>query len=286
MLSCLVVLSACDKKDNGEKAAEALLKEARTMLASGDYGQARLLIDSLRSTYPRAFDARRKAIELMDEIEMKQARHDLAATDSTLTALGLSLSTMKQDFLLEKDPRFQTVGFYKDRQQSASSLHRTCLYAEVDEEGQLFLVSVLNGKRLKHDVIVVGTGTDKSIESPQCFSFLTDNTGGYEEQATFKKGSDNGIVEFIAENSGSPIYVECKGSDGHHRYDLSKSDVQAIVHCNELERAMQRERQLKHSADSLRLKAKFFQKKKEKEGMQPAEEKILDQKSTDLPKPH
>ena len=271
LLSCLVVLSACDKKDNGQKEAEALLQEARAMLGTGHYGQARLLVDSLRATYPRAFDARREAIGLMDEIEIQQANHDLTATDSALTDVGQTLKTLKNDFLLEKDERFQTVGFYKDKKQPASSLHRTCLYAEVDEDGQLFLVSVLQGKRIQHDVIVVGTGADNSIESPRCLSFLTDSSNGYEEQATFKKGSDNGIVEFIASNSGSTIHVECKGSGGSHGYNLSKADVQAIVRCHELAQVMQNVRQMKHCADSLRMKVRFYQKKKENGSGQSAE---------------
>ena len=285
----IVALCACDsKKDNGEKKAEVLLTEARKMIDSEKFDAARLLIDSLRNTYPRAFDARRKAIEVMDILEMKEAQHAMVANDSASTVVKSRLSVMKNGFLLEKDPRYQTVGFYKDKQQSASSLHRTCLYAEVDETGQLFLVSVLTGKQIKHDHITLETTTGERIESTPCFSFVTDKTNGYEEQATFKKHDDNGIVDFIAENAGKTIRVTCKGPNGNHSYDLSKTDVQSIIHCSELESAMRQEKQLKHANDSLRMKVKFFLKKKEKErtGSKPAEEKILKEKPTELPKPN
>ena len=282
-------LCSCDsKKDNGEKKAEALLTEARKMIDSEKFDVARLLIDSLRNSYQRAFDARREAIEVMDILEMKEAQHDMAVNDSALTVVQRRISDMKNNFLLEKDPRYQTVGFFKDKQQPASSLHRTCLYAEVDETGQLFLVSVLTGKQIKHDHITLETSADNHIESTPCFSFVTDKTNGYEEQATFKKLDDNSVVDFITENAGKTIRVTCNGPNGNHSYDLSKTDVQSIIHCNELESAMRQEKQLKHAIDSLRMKAKFFLKKKEKErnGTKPAEEKILKEGPTDMPHSH
>lgn len=280
VLLVMAVCSCDSKRDNGDKEAAALLTEARGLIASGAYEQARTLIDSLRSAYPRAFDARKEAIEVMNILEIKEAQHGIAVADSTLAALSQDINQLKKDFLLEKDPRYQTVGFYKDKQQPASSLHRTCLYAEVDETGQLFLVSVLNGKKLHHETIIVETGNTDKKESPRCFSFVTDNSNGYEEQASFKKGTDNGIVDFIAENSSKAIQITCKGDAGTHRYQLSKTDALSIARCNELERALQREQQLKHSTDSLRIKEKFFTKKQEKDlkNITPAEEKIIHQK--------
>lgn len=285
MLGITGLFSCNSTKDNGEKKAEALLTEARKMIDSEKFDTARLLIDSLRNSYPRAFDARREAIEVMDILEMKEAQHDMVAIDSALTVVQRRISNMKNDFLLEKNPRYQTVGFFKDKQQPASSLHRTCLYAEVDETGQLFLVSVLTGKQLKHDHITLETTAGDQLESTPCFSFVTDKTSGYEEQATFKKLDDNSVVDFIADNAGKTIRVTCNGPNGTHSYDLSKTDLQSIIHCNELESAMRQEKQLKHANDSLRMKVKFFLKKKEKEraGSKPAEEKIL--KKTDLPSP-
>ncbi|MBR3453990.1 MAG: hypothetical protein IKH26_01575 [Bacteroidaceae bacterium] len=280
---CVLTICSCDsKRDNGQKEAEELLKEARGMLSSDQFTQARLLIDSLRTAYPRAFDARREAIDLMNELEIKEAQHGIAVNERTIADVQKRVSDLKSNFILEKAPRYQTIGFYKDIQQPASSLHRTCLYAEVDETGQLFLVSVLTGKQLKHEIIKVDTGTEEGVESDKCFSFVTDKSNGYEEQATFKKRHDNGVLDFIIENASKSIRVTCIAPNGRHSYNLSKTDVQSIIRCNELESAMQQEEQLKHANDSLRMKVKFFLKKQEKDraGTQPAKEKILKEEPT------
>ena len=277
---CMTFFCSCnDKRDHGEREAADLLAQARSMIDSENFVVARQLIDSIRSAYPRAFDVRKEAIEVLDILEMKEAMKDMAVDDSASIALAQKLDEMKKGFLLEKDPRYQTVGFYKDKQQPASALHRTCLYAEVDETGQMFLISVITGKKIKHDRISVETSSGESMESPLCFSFVTDNSAGYEEQATFKRSTDNDIAAFIENNADKAIFIQCRGSEGNHRYQLSKADIQSIARCCQLERTIQEAELLKRSSDSLKIKAKFFTKKRDKDRQEvrPAVEKTLPQ---------
>ena len=64
------VLVACTSP---EKNAEALLIEARNAVAECRYDDARNLVDSLRSAYPTAVEARREALKLENEFELADA---------------------------------------------------------------------------------------------------------------------------------------------------------------------------------------------------------------------
>ena len=70
---------------NSEKEqAEQLLQEAQTHFEQGDLEAARAEIDSLRKVFPNIVEARRGALKLHQEIELKAAQDELAKTDSLL----------------------------------------------------------------------------------------------------------------------------------------------------------------------------------------------------------
>ena len=70
---------------NSEKEqAEQLLLEAQTHFEQGNLEAARADIDSLRKTFPNIVEARRGALKLHQEIELKVAKNELTKTDSLL----------------------------------------------------------------------------------------------------------------------------------------------------------------------------------------------------------
>ena len=78
--ACLLV--ACgDKKPSG---AEALLQQANSQFEQGQYDRALISIDSLRKVYPQAIEARKQALKLYQDIELKRSQEELAQVDSLL----------------------------------------------------------------------------------------------------------------------------------------------------------------------------------------------------------
>ena len=77
------LLSACGGTDK-QKEAEELLKQAHSLFEQRQYDDALYCIDSLRHIYPNAIDARKKALTLYQEIELKRTQDELARTDSLL----------------------------------------------------------------------------------------------------------------------------------------------------------------------------------------------------------
>ena len=80
----MLLLTACGGNNKQQQEAEDLLTQASSLYEQGHYPEAKASIDSLRKLYPNAIDARKKALRLSWEIELKEAQEELAKTDSLL----------------------------------------------------------------------------------------------------------------------------------------------------------------------------------------------------------
>ncbi len=94
MLMTAALLAACG--ENGDdRAAQALVDRAEAEFRANDYTKALLTIDSMRHAYPGAIEARKRALRLQQDVSLKQAQEDLAATDSALQAVKRDYDTLK-----------------------------------------------------------------------------------------------------------------------------------------------------------------------------------------------
>ncbi|MBR0166526.1 MAG: hypothetical protein IJQ13_06585 [Prevotella sp.] len=94
-LTVVLMLAACG--DNTAKKAEQLLQEARAHFEQGELEAARADIDSLRQTYPNIVEARKGALRLHQEIELKAAQDEMARTDSLLQITNKELDSLQAE---------------------------------------------------------------------------------------------------------------------------------------------------------------------------------------------
>lgn len=78
----ILLLVSCSTKQDPEVMGQRLLDDARFALRHQHYDEARDSILSLRAHYPRAIQARRQALLLLDSIEIQAAADSLAKADS------------------------------------------------------------------------------------------------------------------------------------------------------------------------------------------------------------
>lgn len=88
-----LILAACG--DNAKQEAQKLLMEAQTHFEQGDLDAASKDIDSLRKTYPTIVEARKGALKLHQEIELKAAQDEMTRTDSLLQAANQELEALQ-----------------------------------------------------------------------------------------------------------------------------------------------------------------------------------------------
>ena len=133
-LACLCcTLFSCS---NVEKKAGEKLQTAREAFERGDYSEAKMQIDSIKILYPKAFEARREGIGLMQQVELKEQEKTLAYLDSMLQEKQKAVDAIKKNYTFEKDAEYQRIGNYLHPSQVIEkNLHRSYLRFQVDETG-------------------------------------------------------------------------------------------------------------------------------------------------------
>lgn len=109
LLACLCcTLFSCE---DVEKKAGEKLQAAREAFELGNYNEAKILIDSIKMLYPKAFETRRAGIGLMQEVELKEQEKSLVYLDSMLQAKQ-RISMQSRKYTFEKDAEYQNIGNY------------------------------------------------------------------------------------------------------------------------------------------------------------------------------
>ena len=108
LLGCLFMISSCgetpeSRREEAETKGRALLHEARTAYANGEYQTAIQLIDSIRITYPLAMEVREQGILLKDSVYLEEAQEALKqAVEDNLTESQLEELQSKIKFYIRK----------------------------------------------------------------------------------------------------------------------------------------------------------------------------------------
>lgn len=139
LLATSLFCASCGKSDR--QSAEDLLNEAKDATMEKRFDDARHLIDSLRLAYPREFDVRREALAFEDSLNLLQTREELAVTDSIATFKAFEWEDMKTKFVLEKQEKYQTQGYYV-LPRYAGSKNAFSFFPEMEETGKLLLVTI------------------------------------------------------------------------------------------------------------------------------------------------
>ena len=222
----LSVLLSCEEKV--ENPALSLLEEAKKECESGNFNNARILLDSLSATYPEAYKTRREAEIFRREVMIKEKERDVLFYAAEVERLSACRDSLATAFTFNKNSRYQDTGYYTAPSQAMSqNATTTFLRASVNEDGTAFIASFYRGRKIDHTTVKV-SAQDSYVS---CDKPYTSNTyreyGVYSERRDFKYGEDGGIMDFIVMSEG-PFTVELTGSEGSHSYTLRDSDVQAI----------------------------------------------------------
>ena len=212
LLACLCcTLFSCE---DVEKKAGEKLQAAREAFELGNYNEAKILIDSIKMLYPKAFETRRAGIGLMQEVELKEQEKSLVYLDSMLQAKQKDFDAIKGKYTFEKDAEYQNIGNYLHPSQVIEkNLHRSFLRFQVDENGVMSMTSIYCGAHNIHHVAVKVTAPDGSFaETPAAKdSYETTDLGEKIEKADFKLGEDGNVMGFLYLNKDKNIKVNYQG---------------------------------------------------------------------------
>ena len=266
-LLALMVLAGCG--DGGEKAAQLHLQKAEKALQMEMFSEAKSQIDSIKVMYPKAFEARKQGIKLMQQVDLKEQQKTLVYLDSAMQVKQAQLDSIKGNFVLEKDTAYQEIGnWFYPTQVVEKNVGRSFLRGQVNELGEMSLTSIYcAGGQLNHTSVKVSVG-DTFAETPMSNdSYTTTDLGKAIEKADYKVGEDGGVVGFILANQDKNIQLTFIG-DKTYRTAMQKNDRKAIVELTELARILSGMEEIRKQQKEANLKIQFVTRK-----MQEAAEK-------------
>lgn len=261
VVAAIVSFASCG--EDVEKNAQALVGSAREAYEQSDFQKAKLLLDSVKCTYPTAFKARRKAIVLMRDVELGEQMRSLDYYKSELARLSAERDSILPSFVLEKDSRYQDIGNYmKASQTIKNNLGNSYLRAQVDENGVATITSVYRGKPIGHTSVKVLSGDNYVECSSPLNTYSSRHLGVTTERVDFRYGQDGGLMDFIS-TSRSAVTVELSG-EKKYKYSLRASDASAIAEVLNLARLLQAIDSLKAMRDEAERHIEFINYNKQK----------------------
>ncbi len=259
-LLALAVLTGCG--DGGEKEAQMRLQKAEAALQQENFSEAKLQIDSIKMLYPKAFEARKQGIKLMQQVDLKEQRKTLVYLDSMMQIKQLQLDSIKGNFVLEKDTAYQEIGnWFYPTQVVEKNTGRTFLRGQVNELGEMSLTSIYcAGGSLNHTSVKVSVG-DTFAETPTTKdSYTTTDLGRTIEKADYKLGEDGGVVGFIVANQDKNIQLTFIG-DKTYKTAMQKNDRKAIAELTDLARILSGMEEIRKQQKEANLKIQFVTRK-------------------------
>ena len=259
-LLALALLTGCG--DGGEKQAQLHLQKAEQALLLENFSEAKLQIDSIKMLYPKAFEARKQGIKVMQQVDLKEQTKTLAYLDSVMLVKQAQLDSIKGDFVLEKDTAYQDIGnYFYPTQTVEKSLGRSFLRGQVNELGEMSLTSIYcAGGQLHHTSVKVSVGELFAETSISKDSYETTDLGKTIEKSDYKIGEDGGVVGFIIANQDKNIQLHFIG-DKTYRIVMDKNDRKAIVKLAELARILSGMEEIRKQQKVASLKIQFVSRK-------------------------
>lgn len=272
-LCATLLLTSCG--NDAEKRANERLGSARMAFEQGNYNEAKLQIDSIKILYPKAFDARREGIKLMQQVELKEQQQTLAYLDSTMQIKQSELEAIQNRYVLEKDAEYQQIGnYFWPTQTIEKNLHRSFLRFQVSEQGVMSMTSIYCGASNIHHFAIKVTAPDGSFaETPASKdSYETTDLGEKIEKADYKMGADGNVMGFLYLNRDKNIKVEYIG-ERKYSTAMTAADRQALAGIYELSQLLSSIEQIKKEQEEAKLKIQFVTKKIEQKQEEEAKAK-------------
>ena len=257
-----IMLAGCSQD---EQKASNLLQRAEVSFQQGEFSEAKLQIDSVKILYPKAFEARKAAIKLMQRVDLEEQQRTLAYLDSALAVKQISLDSIKGEFVLEKDTAYQEIGnYFYPTQVVEKNVGRSFLRAQVSEQGEMSLTSIFcAGGKLHHTAVKVSY-KDAFAQTPSSTdSYETTDLGRTIEKADYKLGKDGGVIGFIIANrEAKSLKLEFIG-DRTYRTIMYANDIKAIAAVSDLARILASMEEIKKEQKEANLKIQFVTRKME-----------------------
>lgn len=249
-LAVLLIFSSCGPSD--EDKARVKMNLARALLQQSDTVNALLHLDSIARLYPKAVYSINAAKNLNYEILWEIINRKQAELDS----LSKLLISCEVNFEKVKTQFDRYTQYVHKRQNFDRSWDRSFIRVNLDEKGEISLTSNYSGQDwLYHTAVKVYDKDDQAstaeIPEGDIDNHRSDFMEAKWEKVTYRNGKDNGVIEFIAANTGRKLKAVFLGKNNYYIV-LEDYDKMAIKEALVLSKAIKKKALLENEIKVLK----------------------------------
>lgn len=224
----IILFANCSTTSDTER-AQNLVNRAQQLVHDGNWRQARIILDSVHSIYPKEIAQRRLAMALEDSIVYLEAQVTFAYADSMLPPLIEKTDALIKLFRYEKDEKYEDYGRYVHRLLTTrENTSRNFLQVYVKDNREIVVRSYYFGSYSVQQQQITLTSNGEEVH------FAGNNHGfesdGWHEIMTIEGESALQLLNFISSHINDRIRVQGKGTKDTHTwvYYLTKQEKQAL----------------------------------------------------------
>lgn len=244
-ISFAIMLSACNSKSESTVAAENLLGQAEQLIQTNPAG-AIVLLDSIQHAFPSELQVGREALALRPKAIEASTLREITSTDSLLAVYAAmnenTRSLMKK--IADKnlvEPYYVPASGYNASFMSSSA----AIQPRVDEIGQFFFLSIVNGKNIRHNSFTIVAPTGSVSVAPVPFDGESNYRINSSELVSYMPEACDTIGKFVADNAGQKLKVVFNGEKGKSTsVALSAAEAKGIVDAWNYSRSITESREL------------------------------------------
>ncbi|GAF05136.1 hypothetical protein [Saccharicrinis fermentans] len=229
-ISTLLLTVACGPTP--QEIAQQKFKRAHELFSQEQFNDAKIVLDSIISEFPKEIEFVARAEDLMRTIKIGEQERNLTFLDSAISKKEKELKALMKNFIVSNDYGKKEILIHK-RQKPQNSYSRTYLRAHLDMKGNFYISSRYSGNSYIHHNKIKVYNKGQSVTSEKIPEGAFDNIqfedqGTYWEVVNYKNGADNGIIDFIAQNVNKPLKVQFMGKKNYYIV-MEKFDKEAIA---------------------------------------------------------
>ena len=260
LLALVASLTFSNCAEDVEKSAKPYLTRAQEFYANKQYALSKLQIDSIKTLYPKAFEARKQAQSLLLEVELAEARTSKHYTDSLLAEAQDKATTLAASLYLDKDVQYQDYGsYYAARHRTEKNVGRSYLRPQASEKDGAFTITVYyRGKPLGAHTLRFTASDGSYVElQPAAEPYVMSDATGRTERTDFVATPD--VAHFVAQHPTAKITL--LGNNGKAQIPFTKNDAKALAQVADLAAALQASTSLQAQQQELDRRIRFYEER-------------------------
>lgn len=256
----LPLLCACGPND--QQKAQNMVDQAYNLVENGQWRQARFVLDSVHSVFPKEIEQRRMANALEDSIVYLEAQSTIAYVDTVLPPLLGQSDILIKQFRYEKDEQYEDHGRYVHRLLATNSnTSRNFLQAYVRDDRATIVKSYYYGSfSVNQQSITLSANGEETTFAASNHRFEIE---GWHEIMTLEDESALQLLNFISSHMNDRIRVKGQGEKMHHTwvYYLNDKEKDALSKTYQLGWLMKDIRQLEQMLQKAQAQVNHYEKK-------------------------